>query len=274
MPLTLKERLDVPVRVGHFEGTGGTTLPPLYFHPVFEFQFFAAGRGHYFIKDTTYSIRKNSVLFIPPNQVHRYLPHPTSSVRRFNLMFCPSFVQNEPELVALLNQLHGHHHLAPSEKEATAMRFILEETEEEIRLEKAHWRELVLCNIEKFLIMLNRLKENRTDRGLTPPNPFIEPITAYVEAHFAENLSLQGVADKFGHSSFHISRTFKKHMGIGFKEYLIQHRIIEAKRLLETSPEKVAVIAHRVGFGDLSTFNDHFKTLTGYAPSSYRKLST
>ncbi|HEY3298341.1 MAG TPA: helix-turn-helix domain-containing protein, partial [Armatimonadota bacterium] len=61
--------------------------------------------------------------------------------------------------------------------------------------------------------------------------------------------------------------------GLGFKEYLIHRRIVEAQHLLEETDTKVTTIACEVGFDSISAFNRDFHMLTGITPAAYRKLS-
>ncbi|MGI6383884.1 MAG: helix-turn-helix domain-containing protein [bacterium] len=71
----------------------------------------------------------------------------------------------------------------------------------------------------------------------------------------------------------HLSRLFKQHTGLGFKQYITQRRIAEAKRLLREDIDlSVDAISQRVGFRDFVVFNRNFKIFTGMTPSAYRRM--
>ncbi|TVQ83117.1 MAG: AraC family transcriptional regulator [Micavibrio sp.] len=60
-----------------------------------------------------------------------------------------------------------------------------------------------------------------------------------------------------------------------FPQLLNEHRVEDAKRMLENPEIPVQTVAFEVGFNSLPSFNRVFKTMTGLSPSAYRnqKLS-
>ena len=90
----------------------------------------------------------------------------------------------------------------------------------------------------------------------------------YLEAHLAENVSLNTLADLVGLNRAYLIRTFKRSVGIPSYTYLIQRRVEHAKRLLRTgvSPAQTAL---EVGFCDQSHLNLHFKRVMNLAPGRY-----
>jgi AraC-like DNA-binding protein len=54
-------------------------------------------------------------------------------------------------------------------------------------------------------------------------------------------------------------------------QYLTQHRLSHAQRLLATSNAKILSIAMESGFGSVSRFNDVFRTSFGCSPRAYRQ---
>jgi AraC family transcriptional regulator len=71
-------------------------------------------------------------------------------------------------------------------------------------------------------------------------------------------------------SPFHFARAFKVATGSSPLQYVIRTRIEAAQVLLKSSTLPVAEIAHRVGYGDLSRFGQHFKRQVGVTPGAYR----
>ena len=120
-------------------------------------------------------------------------------------------------------------------------------------------------NIELFfrrVLQLNRQK------GQAP----VREAKQYLSDHFRENLSLEEVAAHVGMSTAYFSTLFKKELGIGFSEYLIQLRCDEAKRLMRTSRDSLTVISEAVGYQDAKYFSRIFRRTVGLKPSEYRKL--
>lgn len=94
----------------------------------------------------------------------------------------------------------------------------------------------------------------------------------YMQNHYMEGISLEEVAGIVGFSSGYFSGLFKKEMGIGFSEYLIQLRMEKAKELLKGTNMNIKDICGQVGYSDLKHFTTLFKKYTGIKPGEYRKL--
>lgn len=96
-------------------------------------------------------------------------------------------------------------------------------------------------------------------------------IGAFIERHYAEELSLQGMSERFYLSREYISRRFKQQYGVNLSDYLLSIRMLEAKRLLETSRQRIYEVAQAVGFSDDKYFRKVFKKQIGITPNEYRE---
>ena len=73
-------------------------------------------------------------------------------------------------------------------------------------------------------------------------------------------------------SQEHLSRTFKKHTGFGFNEYLTLVRLQHAEQLLKGDEKmSISTIAYNCGFNDSNYFSDKFKKMYGTSPLKYSK---
>lgn len=99
----------------------------------------------------------------------------------------------------------------------------------------------------------------------------IAQIGTYIEQHFAEELSLQGMSERFYLSREYISRRFKQQYGLNLSEYVLTIRMNEAKRLLETSRQRIYEVAQAVGFSDDKYFRKVFKKHVGVTPNEFRE---
>ena len=98
-----------------------------------------------------------------------------------------------------------------------------------------------------------------------------EEITAYIDRHYAEDLSLTGLAGMYGLSPNYFSTLFKKKAGCNFIHYLTSLRIAESKRLLLETNLTIREIAERVGYYSASFFIRSFKKAEEITPSEYRR---
>ena len=99
-------------------------------------------------------------------------------------------------------------------------------------------------------------------------------LETYIYEHYADNLSLEYVADKFNLSRSYLSKKFKTATGFGFKEYIINVRIQNACNLLLETNKSITDIAFECGFNDSNYFGDAFRKAKGISPHKYRKNET
>lgn len=97
----------------------------------------------------------------------------------------------------------------------------------------------------------------------------IQKAIAYMEEHYAEDLTREDVAAKVYMSGAHFSRSFKMVTQTTYKDYLTEIRMQKAIELLKTNA-KVQEVAQQVGYPNPNRFNINFRHYTSYTPSEYR----
>ena len=93
----------------------------------------------------------------------------------------------------------------------------------------------------------------------------------HINAHYAEDLSLNTVADVVFLNRDYLSRQFKKEVGVNFSEYLMSVRMKQARCLLENSSLRISEVALRVGITNMSYFSTVFHKVFGCKPNDVRK---
>lgn len=96
-------------------------------------------------------------------------------------------------------------------------------------------------------------------------------IILFVRSNYHHAPSLTAIAESFNMSSKYIGRIFLKDTGMKFSEYLMAYRMLEAKRLIVNTREKISVIAGMVGYSQLNNFYTQFRHYFGVSPSSLRQ---
>lgn len=123
----------------------------------------------------------------------------------------------------------------------------------------------IICWLEKLTERLDEMRRNRA-----PASSLSERAADYICQHFAEDLSLDTIAEHCGISAAYLSRIFAQEQGKGVQEYLTDLRIKRAKELLIETNEKIYEIAAKSGYPDAVYFNKVFKKNTGMTPKEYR----
>lgn len=104
---------------------------------------------------------------------------------------------------------------------------------------------------------------------------YLDAVVGELERAFSDDLSLEMLAEKNGVSKYHLSREFKRFMGLNFIDYLIRVRLNHAKELLRFTDLPVSQVTERCGFHDVSHFIRVFRLREGgLTPLQYRKQWT
>lgn len=93
----------------------------------------------------------------------------------------------------------------------------------------------------------------------------------YIEEHYAEEITLQKVANVVGISPGYLSTLFAQYLGCGFVDHLIKIRVEHACDYLRQNYFKTYEIAYKIGYRDEKYFARVFKKVTGMSPGEYRK---
>lgn len=94
-----------------------------------------------------------------------------------------------------------------------------------------------------------------------------------IEAGALDDNCIEDLAERLGIGPRHLSRLFKQHVGASPVQTARTFRLQRAKRLLDTSNQKISDIALHAGFNSLRQFNAVFREKYRQAPSQYRKNS-
>lgn len=95
---------------------------------------------------------------------------------------------------------------------------------------------------------------------------------SYINVHLFENLSVSEIASYVGLSPSHFSRQFRSRTGFSPHEYIVLHRIDEAKMLLYGTELSVGEIAFRVGYHSVVNFIASFTEKVGMTPTAFRRM--
>lgn len=128
--------------------------------------------------------------------------------------------------------------------------------------------ELFLLFMEQVLSCYSELTDDRKPRTNRED---VEKVCAYLQAHYAERVSLDILGEIAGLNKYTLLRNFTRWKGITPYRYLETIRIGQAKVLLERGLEP-ADVAQRTGFSDQSHLTTYFNKIIGLTPGQYKSV--
>ncbi len=118
---------------------------------------------------------------------------------------------------------------------------------------------------EKYLLQLREKNEILKEKY----SPIIFQLLQYIQQNYHEDYSLADYASKMNVSYTHLSRMFKKEVGLGFAEYTNKIKVNQAKLLLVEGDKSIKHISELAGFQGYNYFFRVFKDIEGVPPIEY-----
>jgi AraC family transcriptional regulator len=106
----------------------------------------------------------------------------------------------------------------------------------------------------------------RLPRGLS--NEQLRLLTAYIEEHLDQELSLTTLANVVGVSGSHLKTIFRRSTGLPVHEYVIQRRVERARMLLLRGELPASQVALAAGFAHQSHMARWMRRLLGVTPTA------
>ncbi len=99
----------------------------------------------------------------------------------------------------------------------------------------------------------------------------IADVVAYIQQHYAKQLTLECLAQVAQLSVAQLERYMQRIFQLTPKQFIMKTRVETATRLLGQE-QTIAAIAFACGYADHSAFSRQFKAAVGISPVAYRKL--
>jgi YesN/AraC family two-component response regulator len=101
-------------------------------------------------------------------------------------------------------------------------------------------------------------------------NKSLEQALAYIQDHFYEPISAEGLSEQFSITVKKLQLGIRRKTGKGLHEYHTQVRIQQAMKLLTEGELPIKRVSAEVGFKTASHFGQVFKDVTGKTPRQFR----
>lgn len=258
-----------------------------HWHPEIELTWFISGQMEYVINDRTYIVHAGQGMFCNSNALHAGYMIDEQDCDYISITFHPRFIYGyensilQTKYVDFItsNEFWSSLVLDP---DIPWQNEIIENIKKIYQLSKEvpaasdsktsdfeFQTHILLCEI------WHRLYQYYVQLSQDSPQPAkhlqrLRDILSYIQAHAAEDISLEDIASHAGLCKSECCRFFKKYMKMTIFDYLLSTRIQNSLPLL-MSGENITTIASLVGFSSPAYYGQIFKRYLGVSPSQYRK---
>ncbi len=132
------------------------------------------------------------------------------------------------------------------------------------------YREAVLAHLTLLLVEVARLAADVVDDLRVNREPLLAEVFAVIERRYPEALSLRDVARAVNLSAGHLTTVVRRRTGRTVQEWIVDRRMVQARRLLAGSDLPVGEIGRRVGYPDPGYFARVFGQVHGVSPTRWR----
>lgn len=242
----------------------------IHFHNVCELYYFIDGDVDYLVEGKQYHLEPNSILLLAPYVLHGIRTNSDATYKRFAIHFNPELIELERRSFLLkpfpdkekgdLNEVY-YTNVQDFSLYPYCQALIHCKEQEELLSKK-----LIPIYLEALLAQLTLMYRslNRKNESVALSETVLD-ITAYINAHLSEHLTLDDISERFFISKNHLNRLFRKMIGTTVYDYIIYKRIAYAQYLLDMGM-LAADVAVQVGFSDYSSFYRAYKKISGCSP--------
>ncbi len=252
---------------------------PLHWHDAIEIIMPLENNFEVFAGGNTYYLNERDILIIPPGELHSMNAPDTGHCLIF---LCNNSVLSRSEALNSISEvftrvilINQNSFESTSNATKKAMLDIYEEYFQETELSelKVYIKliEMLIAVYEGEILSQKKLS-GITDEKFGKYNERIGFIIKYIKNNYAEDLTLDKLAEISGYSKFHFSRIFKRYVGMSHTDYVSKVRVNAAQQLLLDPKLSITEVAMNAGFSSISSFNRIFKKIKHCTPSEFKSF--
>ena len=245
-----------------------------HFHTDYEIIYVTDGQAKITVSGMEILMEKGDMIFLNKNANHnvcitqspykRYVA--TISSKEFDKQFAGS------ELFSLFKYSpnQNHHHIQ------TASFYDMTQLFDKIILESQkapdnYTGTLITSYLQEILIYAWRLSSDKYIINDDIQSKVLK-VQNILETKYPLNITIEEICKELYISTYYLTRSFTKYIGISPKQYLIQIRLNNAGNLLKNTSLSIAEIAEKSGFQSPSNFIAYFKKYFGITPKKFRNF--
>lgn len=229
----------------------------------------------------SFKMTKNSLLLLNPNQyVHslRVISPMKSVVIGCNIDMIQSIVPKVSGLLSLMIHNPVEAVTKLTDEQASNMEEYMRFVGRKLEAQDTPIKRTKICSLMQALlceiIEIHYVTTDGLPKSQTRKEEIFGKFVSEVMLNFKTERSVSFYADKLCVTPKHLSAVVKEIAKHTAGELIDHYVIMEAKVMLAESTLTIQEIANQLNFANQSFFGKYFKHLTGYSPSSFRKMTS
>jgi AraC-like DNA-binding protein len=294
-PMIRLDNLDLKVMLGRYV-FNILDLKSGYFHSSmpehrhsnnsYELHYIPSGRGRLIAEGSDYALSSGILYMTGPGIAHEQITDPSDPMFEYCIFFetLPSGRQHRKhqaeangehsEDIAEIARLFMHTTFWIGQ-DRQQLQQVFEKLAGEINTRPIGYRRSMAILLEQIVIGLVRnYTNNRPTLQTAPQKTLDDKRMVLIENNILFNykhITIEALADQLGLSVRQTERAVRKQYGMSLREKLLEARMQEAARLLDSAALTVGAIAEQVGYRSAESFASHFKKYHGLTASAYRE---
>ena len=256
-------------RLFHLQGAQGVKAE-YHYHEFCKLLFLVSGTGGYSVEGQHYSLQTGDIVLVGSRAVHRPEFQPDAPYERIIVYIDPEFLrqQSTPDcnLLEVFSGKTGH--VLRCEEWQRLLQLALG-LEKELSAQ-ALGRVIVSRGLLlRLLVEIGREQNQGNARRpalIVPKDVRVLQLMQYIDAHIAEDLSIDDLAEQLFMSKYHMMHLFRAETGQSIYGYLTLRRLMTARELI-SGGMRATEAAFRSGFATYSSFTRSYAKQFGTTPT-------
>ena len=260
-------------QVGELEMTANACIEE-HCQVCFEISYIISGEGTFTTDSTEIPVKGGDIHLIAKDAYHTIKSAKNKGLRFAFLGFCFNEEFDEEKLGSIKQLFLENPERTVSDTVGTGKLFTM--LIDENYSGAVHFESAAEAIITYILILTERLFNGTPQGKFTPKKSarFIgQPlydIIRFIDKTTPDVPSVREICEKFRYSESYISHMFKKRLGIGISDYIIDSKLCHGEMLLVDEKHTISEIAHIIGYGSPQSFCKAFRKKFGMSPTEYR----
>ncbi|MBQ2981464.1 MAG: AraC family transcriptional regulator [Lachnospiraceae bacterium] len=257
-------------------------IVPTHWHNEYEIIYVKKGQGVISLDLEYHNVKAGDIILIVPGQLHSIEQKDEETMEYENIIFGADIIASKHNDYCYNNYfsfLTKRTLQYPTIFNQTTCKYYHDiarciDNADEICKTFPHGYQLAIKSylFQMFFVIFTNLPKEKPPTKKKKSLDKMKLIVKYVENNYADNITIEDMANLCDFSQSHFMKFFKNNMEVSFIEYLNNYRLTMASRLLISSSSSIIAISMESGFDNLSYFNRLFKKKYDMTPSEFRRL--